>query len=37
MQRIGQSWLVLEFTGNSGFVLGITTALQYLPWIVVGP
>jgi MFS family permease len=37
MQRIGQSWLVLELTGNSGFVLGITTALQYLPWIVVGP
>jgi len=37
MQRIGQSWLVLELTGNSGLVLGITTALQYLPWIVVGP
>ncbi|MGA1329428.1 MAG: MFS transporter, partial [Candidatus Nanopelagicales bacterium] len=30
MQRIAQDWLVLELTG-SGTVLGIVTALQFLP------
>ena len=37
MQRIGQAWLVLELTGNNGLALGVTTALQYLPWVLIGP
>jgi MFS family permease len=31
MQRIGQDWLVLQLSGNSGVALGITTALQFAP------
>jgi MFS family permease len=31
MQRVAQDWLVLELSGKSGTVLGITTALQFLP------
>jgi MFS family permease len=31
MQRIGQDWLVLQLSGNSGVALGITTALQFGP------
>ena len=31
MQRVAQDWLVLELSGQSGTVLGITTALQFLP------
>ncbi|MBU6263387.1 MAG: MFS transporter [Actinomycetales bacterium] len=30
-QRIAQDWLVLELTNNNGFYLGIVTALQFLP------
>lgn len=37
MQRIGQSWLVLELTGNSGIALGVTALMQYLPWVLIGP
>ncbi len=36
MQTIGQSWLVLELTG-SGTALGLVTALQFLPILVLGP
>jgi len=31
MQRIGQDWLVLQLSGDSGVALGITTALQFAP------
>ena len=30
-QRVAQDWLVLELTNNNGFYLGIVTALQFLP------
>jgi MFS family permease len=33
MQSIGQSWLVLELTRNA-FLLGLVTALQFLPLLV---
>ena len=36
MQNIAQAWLVLKLT-NSGTALGITTALQYLPILFLGP
>jgi MFS family permease len=36
MQAIGQSWLVLQITG-SGTALGLVTALQFLPILVLGP
>ncbi|MCX6542987.1 MAG: MFS transporter [Acidobacteria bacterium] len=36
MQMIGQSWLVLQITG-SGTALGLVTALQFLPILVLGP
>jgi MFS family permease len=35
MQRVGQDWLVLTLTG-SGVALGISTALQFAPMLVVG-
>jgi MFS family permease len=35
MQRVAQDWLVLELT-NSGTALGIVTALQFAPAIVLG-
>ncbi|AOR33655.1 MFS transporter [Streptomyces fodineus] len=35
MQRIAQDWLVLSLTGSSAAV-GITTALQFLPMLVLG-
>src|SRR3954447_14917093 len=31
MQRIGQDWLVLQLSGDSGVALGVTTALQFGP------
>ena len=31
MQRVAQDWLVLSLTRGSGTALGITTALQFLP------
>ncbi len=37
MQRIAQDWLVLELTDNNGIALGITTGLQFLPMLLVGP
>lgn len=36
MQRVAQDWLVLELT-NSGTALGIVTALQFGPALVLGP
>lgn len=36
MQSIAQSWLVLELTG-SGTMLGLVTALQFLPMLLGGP
>jgi MFS family permease len=31
MQRIGQDWLVLQLSGGSGTALGVVTALQFAP------
>src|SRR5512135_1404111 len=36
MQSVAQAWLVLQLT-NSGSALGITTALQYVPILFLGP
>lgn len=36
MQTIAQSWLVLKLTG-SGTALGVITALQFIPVLVLGP
>lgn len=36
MQTIGQDWLVLKLT-NSGTALGIVSALQFLPMLLLGP
>jgi MFS family permease len=36
MQIIGQSWLVLKLTG-SGTALGLVTALQFLPMLILAP
>ena len=33
MQRVAQDWLVLEISGGSGIAVGITTALQFLPML----
>jgi MFS family permease len=33
MQTIAQDWLVLELSGNSGTALGIVTALQFAPML----
>jgi len=36
MQSVAQAWLVLKLT-NSGPALGLATALQYLPILILGP
>ncbi|MET0740562.1 MAG: MFS transporter [Candidatus Nanopelagicales bacterium] len=36
MQRLAQDWLVLSLTGGSGVALGITTGLQFLPFLLFG-
>lgn len=36
MQTIGQAWLVLKLT-NSGTQLGLVTAVQFLPMLLLGP
>lgn len=36
MQRVAQSWLVLELTG-SGTAVGAVTALQFLPILLIAP
>ena len=33
MQRVAQDWLVLSLTNGSGVALGITTGLQFLPFL----
>ena len=35
MQRIAQDWVVLNLTHNNGVALGITTSLQFLPYLLV--
>ncbi len=37
MQRVAQDWLVLELSGGSGLAVGITTALQFLPMLLLSP
>jgi MFS family permease len=38
MQRVAQDWLVLTIlTNNSGVAVGITTALQFLPFLFLSP
>jgi len=38
MQRIGQDWLVLTvLTDNSGTAMGIVTALQFVPFLLLSP
>ena len=36
MQSVAQAWLVLQLT-KSGLALGITSTLQYLPFLILGP
>ena len=36
MQSVAQAWLILKLT-NSGIALGITSTLQYLPFLLLGP
>src|SRR5207249_8523959 len=36
MQSVAQAWLILQLTG-SGLALGLTTALQFGPILVLGP
>jgi MFS family permease len=36
MQSVAQAWLVLQLT-HSGIALGITSALQYIPFLILGP
>jgi MFS family permease len=33
MQRVAQDWLVLDLSGTSAIALGITTGLQFLPFL----
>ncbi|MGN7251288.1 MFS transporter [Arthrobacter sp. SAFR-014] len=38
MQRVAQDWLILTvLTNHSGTAVGITTALQFLPMLLLGP
>lgn len=37
MQRIAQDWLVLAIAANGATALGITTALQFLPMLLLSP
>ena len=37
MQRVAQDWLVLELSGGSGLAIGVTTALQFLPMLLLSP
>jgi MFS family permease len=36
MQRVAQDWLVLRITHNSGTAIGLTTGLQFLPFLIFG-
>lgn len=37
MQRVAQDWLVLVVLGGGGQAVGITTGLQFLPFLLVSP
>jgi MFS family permease len=37
MQRVAQDWLVLALSGGSGAAIGITTGLQFLPFLLMMP
>lgn len=38
MQRVAQDWLVLTvLTADSGLAVGVVTALQFLPFLILGP
>jgi MFS family permease len=37
MQRVAQDWLVLQLTASSAVALGITTGLQFLPFLLLSP
>ncbi|AUG75729.1 MFS transporter [Kitasatospora sp. MMS16-BH015] len=37
MQKVAQDWLALHLSHGSGTVLGIITALQFLPLLLLGP
>jgi hypothetical protein len=37
MQGVDQDWLVLQLSGNSGEAIGITTRLQFLPFLLCSP
>jgi MFS family permease len=37
MQRVAQDWLILQLTGYSAAALGITTGLQFLPFLLLSP
>lgn len=37
IQRVAQDWLVLQLSDGSAMAVGITTALQFLPALVLGP
>ena len=37
MQRIGQDWLVLQLSDDSGMALGLVTALQFAPTVLLSP
>ena len=36
MQRVAQDWLVLNLSHNSGTAIGITTGLQFVPFLMFG-
>ncbi|WP_132994385.1 MFS transporter [Gordonia zhaorongruii] len=37
VQRVAQDWLVLQLSGGSAFAVGLTTALQFLPSLLLSP
>nr|WP_245557010.1 MFS transporter [Jongsikchunia kroppenstedtii] len=37
IQRVAQDWLVLELSHGSAVAVGVTTALQFLPSLLLGP
>ncbi|WP_084678518.1 MFS transporter [Actinopolymorpha alba] len=37
LQRVAQDWLILQLTAGSGIALGITTGLQFLPFLLIAP
>lgn len=37
MMRLAQDWLILDLTDGSGSAVGIATALQFLPFLIITP